>query len=41
MALPFCEVMRFDAVGKIVSGGIYYDQLTLLTQLDQTAAVAQ
>ena len=31
--LPFCELMRFDDNGQIVSGGIYYDQLTMMTQL--------
>jgi steroid delta-isomerase-like uncharacterized protein len=31
--VPFCEFMRFDDNGQIVSGGIYYDQLTLMTQL--------
>ncbi len=31
--LPFCEIMRFDASGKIVEGWIYYDQLSLLSQL--------
>jgi len=33
MSLPFCEVCRFDKEGRIVSGGCYYDQYTLLTQL--------
>jgi hypothetical protein len=28
-----CEIIRFDAEGRIVSGGIYYDQLSMLTQL--------
>ena len=31
--VPFCELMRFDDNGQIVSGGIYYDQLTMMTQL--------
>jgi steroid delta-isomerase-like uncharacterized protein len=31
--LPFCEIMRFDGSGKIVSGAIYYDVMTMLTQL--------
>ena len=31
--VPFCELMRFDDDGQIVSGGIYYDQLTMMTQL--------
>jgi steroid delta-isomerase-like uncharacterized protein len=41
MSLPFCEICRFDASGRVISGGIYYDQFTLLTQLGhakQTAA---
>ena len=33
MDLPFCELMRFDESGQIVSGGAYYDQLTMMTQL--------
>jgi len=32
MSLAFCEV-HFDKQGRIVSGGCYYDQYTLLTQL--------
>jgi steroid delta-isomerase-like uncharacterized protein len=31
--VPFCELMRFDDDGQIVSGSIYYDQLTMMTQL--------
>jgi steroid delta-isomerase-like uncharacterized protein len=31
--LPFCEVFRFNAAGRIIQGGVYYDQLTMLTQL--------
>ena len=31
--VPFCELMRFDDNGQIVSGNIYYDQLTMMTQL--------
>ena len=31
--VPFCEMFRFDDGGQIVSGGIYYDQLTMMTQL--------
>src|SRR6202140_5935524 len=30
MSLPFCEICHFDK-GRIVSGGCYYDQYTLLT----------
>jgi steroid delta-isomerase-like uncharacterized protein len=33
MVLPFCEICRFDKQGRIVSGGCYYDQYTLLSQL--------
>ena len=29
----FCEFMRFDDNGQIVSGSVYYDQLTMMTQL--------
>jgi ketosteroid isomerase-like protein len=32
MELPFCEVVRVQD-GRIVSGEIFYDQLTILTQL--------
>src|SRR5437764_14508752 len=30
MALPFCEIMRFDTQGRIVEGAAYYDQMTIL-----------
>lgn len=33
MSLPLCEICHFDKQGRIVSGGCYYDQYTLLTQL--------
>lgn len=33
MSLPFREICNFDKQGRIVSGGCYYDQCTLLTQL--------
>lgn len=33
MSVPFCEVLRFDPQGKAVSGEIYYDQMSILTQL--------
>jgi steroid delta-isomerase-like uncharacterized protein len=32
-ALPLCELWHFDAGGKVVGGDLYYDQVTLLTQL--------
>jgi steroid delta-isomerase-like uncharacterized protein len=38
MRLPFCEMFRFDQQGRIVSGGIYYDQLTMMTQLGHLQA---
>ena len=31
--VPFCEFMRFDDNRQIVSGSVYYDQLTMMTQL--------
>ncbi len=33
MRVPFCELFRFNDKGEMVSGGIYYDQLSILTQL--------
>jgi hypothetical protein len=41
MDLPFCEVLRFDESGRIVSGGIYYDVMTMLTQLGIAPSPAQ
>ena len=32
-ALPLCELWRFDADGRVVGGDLYYDQVSLLTQL--------
>jgi steroid delta-isomerase-like uncharacterized protein len=31
--LQFCELLRFNDSGQIVGGAVYYDQLTLLSQL--------
>jgi steroid delta-isomerase-like uncharacterized protein len=31
--LPICEMWHFDADGRVVGGEIYYDQVSLLTQL--------
>ena len=28
-----CEIMNFDSKGRMVSGGLYYDQLSMLVQL--------
>ena len=33
MNLHFCEILRFDDKGQIVSGNLYYDQLSMMTQL--------
>src|ERR1700757_2142549 len=35
MSLPFYEICHFGKQGRLVSGGCYYDQYTLLTQLGQ------
>jgi steroid delta-isomerase-like uncharacterized protein len=31
--LPLCELWHFDAGGRVVGGDLYYDQVSLLTQL--------
>jgi hypothetical protein len=33
MDLPFAELLEYDGDGKVSSGAIYYDQVTMLTQL--------
>jgi steroid delta-isomerase-like uncharacterized protein len=40
MSLPFCEICHFDKQGRIVSGGCYYDQYTVLTQLGHIQSLA-
>ncbi len=40
MSLPFCEICHFDKQGRIVSGGCYYDQYTLWTQLGHIQPLA-
>jgi hypothetical protein len=40
MSLPFCEICHFDKQGRIVSGGCYYAQYTLLTQLGHIQPLA-
>src|SRR5260370_39958529 len=40
MSLPFCEICHLDQQGRIVSGGCYYDQYTLLTQLGHIQPLA-
>ena len=37
---PFCEVCQLDEQGRVVSGGCYYDQYTLLTQLGHIQPLA-
>jgi len=39
-SLAFCEICHFDKQGRIVSGGCYYDQYTLLTQLGHIQPLA-
>jgi predicted ester cyclase len=31
--LPLCELWHFDAAGRVVGGDLYYDQVSMLTQL--------
>ena len=33
MNLPFCEIVSFDADGRVVRGELYYDQASMLVQL--------
>lgn len=33
ISLRMCEIVKFDAKGKIVSGRTYYDQATMMAQL--------
>jgi len=40
MSLAFCEICHFDKDGRMVSGGCYYDQYTLLTQLGHIQPLA-
>ena len=32
-ALPLCEMWHFDPTGRVAGGDLYYDQVSLLTQL--------
>ena len=32
-ALPLCELWHFDHAGRVIGGDLYYDQVSLLTQL--------
>jgi steroid delta-isomerase-like uncharacterized protein len=40
IAVAFCEVCQLNKNGRVVSGGIYYDQYTLLTQLGHVQPLA-
>ena len=40
ISLQFCEVCQLDEQGRVVSGGCYYDQYTLLTQLGHIQPLA-
>ncbi|MGH3874226.1 MAG: ester cyclase [Pseudonocardiaceae bacterium] len=33
ISAQFCEVIRFNATGQIISGNLYYDLVTVLVQL--------
>lgn len=33
MDMPFCELLHWDAEGRMDRGEIYYDQVTMMTQL--------
>ena len=42
MNMPFCELLHWNADGKMDRGELYYDQFTMMTQLGMmTAASAQ
>jgi steroid delta-isomerase-like uncharacterized protein len=38
VAFPLCEVWEFDGDGRLVRGEVYYDQLSVLTQLGHLPA---
>lgn len=40
VSMPFAIVIRFDAAGRVTEYSVYYDQLTLLTQLGHAPALA-
>lgn len=39
--VPFCEILQFDAEGKIIRGETYFDMLSLLVQLGHAERRAQ
>ena len=38
--VPMCEMWHFDSAGRVIGGDLYYDQVTLLTQLELMPAPA-
>ena len=40
MSLPFCELLWYDADGKLRAGELYYDVMSLMTQLGHVQAPA-
>ena len=40
ISISFCEVCQLDKQGRVVLGGCYYDQYTLLTQLGHIQSLA-
>jgi steroid delta-isomerase-like uncharacterized protein len=38
VSMPFCEVRDYAADGKVVRSALYYDQVTMLTQLGHMPA---
>jgi steroid delta-isomerase-like uncharacterized protein len=33
VSVPICEIARYDAHGRVISAGVYYDTMTICTQL--------
>lgn len=40
VSFALCEVVRFDPTGHTISGNVYYDQYTIMTQLGHIMPVA-
>ncbi len=41
VSLPLCELLHFDSEGRMVSGELYYDQMSLLIQLGHAQPPAE
>ena len=41
LSLQFCEIVKCDQDGRTLSGGVYYDQYTLFTQLGHIKPLAE